>query len=471
MGETYFRALHETLELQYAPCDCEACRNSPPSEGWPLGRGGSLSLSANNNPFRKVLEAGAAAFKKLFERQSYKPADLFEVPEYRALLDETKAAFDFGIRHHVPESLKSYLDRDVFVFSGLKTHQQLADARSYLKDEKGNIRTYHEFEKRMLKLNPQYNKNYLDAEYSFAVQSAISASAWESFDGGEGYYLQYRTAGDERVRASHAALHNTTLPKDDEFWDSYMPPNGWRCRCRAIEVAAYNYAKTDRNTAIKAGEKATTQIGKSGKNTLEMFRFNPGKAKQVFPKNNAYNPRHCDGGKVNLSGLIGHSQIVLALENERCQAKKIIEDKAGKLPSDKVIQSRNSVKEWMGKQNFPIKVESQIDFINEFIVSKASIKTMISKWHPDPVARNEWVKNIKKELPKATYHAWADDELIDGEQKHPDVRHWIYAKTKIGNTEGVVCIKFTKNGIYKPYSIETMNEYKKIPNTKTEKPQ
>lgn len=455
------------MEQQYAPCHCEACRTLSQSPEQREEK--SLSL-AETNAFSKVLQAGAAAFRKLFERQSYKPTDLFEVPEYKALMDVTKAAFDVGIKHHIPNSLKSYLDKDVFVFSGLKTHQQLADARSYLKDEKGNIRPYHEFEKRIQKLNPQYNKNYLDAEYSFAVQSAISASAWESFDGGEDYYLQYRTAGDERVRASHAALHNTTLPKEDEFWDSYMPPNGWRCRCRAIEVAAYNYAKTDSKTAIRAGEKATTKISKSGRNSLEMFRFNPGKAKRIFPKNNAYNPRHCDGGKVNLSGLIGHSQIVLALENERCQAKKIIEDKAGKLPSDKVIQSRNSVKEWVGKQDFPLKVKSEIDFINEYTLSKSSIKTMISKWHPEPEARNEWVKNIKKELPKATYHSWAEDEISDGKQKHQEVDYWIYLSTKINDKKNIVCVKKTVLGKFVPYSIEAYEEYKKIPHTKTENP-
>ncbi len=32
----------------------------------------------------------------------------------------------------------------------------------------------------------------------------------------------------DRVRDSHRLLHNTTLPIDDPFWDSYIPPLGWR---------------------------------------------------------------------------------------------------------------------------------------------------------------------------------------------------------------------------------------------------
>lgn len=44
----------------------------------------------------------------------------------------------------------------------------------------------------------------------------------------------------------------------------------------------------------------------------------------------AYTPKHCDGGKINITGLLGYSKIILSLENERCEAKKIIEKEAEK---------------------------------------------------------------------------------------------------------------------------------------------
>ena len=226
--------------------------------------------------------------------------------------------------------MKSYLEKDAFIFSGLKTHAQLAEARSLLKDEKGNIRPYHLFEKDILKLNEKYNRNYLDAEYQFAVSSSQSAANWANLSDDERYNLQYRTAGDERVRQSHVALNRITLPKKDAFWISYYPPNGWRCRCIAVLVLASKYPASDVKVATEAAEKATTQIGKNGKNKLEMFRFNPGIEKRVFPKENSYNPKNCDGAKLNLTGLIGHSIFVLNAENERCKAKKIIEKLAEK---------------------------------------------------------------------------------------------------------------------------------------------
>ncbi|NCU36119.1 phage head morphogenesis protein, partial [Candidatus Falkowbacteria bacterium] len=165
------------------------------------------------------------------------------------------------------DELKRYIERDAFIFSGLKAHKQLSQALSLLKDDKGAIRPYHQFEQEIVKLNNSYNKLYLEAEYEFAVHSAQSAARWDGLSNDtDRYWLQYRTAQDERVREDHAALAGTTLPKDDPFWDSYYPPNGWRCRCVAVEVLARDNKLSDSKKAIEKGEVSTTQIGKNGKN-------------------------------------------------------------------------------------------------------------------------------------------------------------------------------------------------------------
>ena len=229
------------------------------------------------------------AFDYLHKKGTYKPEDLTKYKAYRDLITATAEVFNTAIPHQVPDEMRTYLEKDVFIFSGLKTHTQLTEARSKLKDEQGNIRPYYQFEQDILKLNNTYNRNYLEAEYQFAVQSAQSAANWANLQTDTSrYWLEYRTAGDERVRQSHAALAGICLPKDDAFWTEYYPPNGWRCRCTAVEVLARENTKSNPETAKKAGEAATTQIGKSGKNKLEMFRFNPGQEKKVFPPNNTY---------------------------------------------------------------------------------------------------------------------------------------------------------------------------------------
>ena len=55
--------------------------------------------------------------------------------------------------------LKRYIERDAFIFSGLKAHKQLSQALSLLKDDKGAIRPYHQFEQEIVKLNNSYNKS------------------------------------------------------------------------------------------------------------------------------------------------------------------------------------------------------------------------------------------------------------------------------------------------------------------------
>jgi len=47
---------------------------------------------------------------------------------------------------------------------------------------------------------------------------------------------KYVTVGDDRVRPSHELLDGTTLPAGDPFWRTNFPPNGWSCRCTAIEL-------------------------------------------------------------------------------------------------------------------------------------------------------------------------------------------------------------------------------------------
>lgn len=221
---------------------------------------------------------------------NYKPEELLQVKEYNDLINATKEVFDTAITHQIGDSMRSYLEQDSFIFSALKTHTQITEASSYLLDQNGNVQPYHLFEQKVNKLNQQYNNNYLKAEYHFAVGAGQSIERWESFsDDEDRYWLQYRTANDDKVRDSHAILHNTTLPKSDPFWDSYTVPNGWSCRCSTVEVLARKHQKSNSEKAIRKGEAATTQINKNGKNTLAMFRFNPAKQKKLFPPNNSYN--------------------------------------------------------------------------------------------------------------------------------------------------------------------------------------
>ena len=50
-------------------------------------------------------------------------------------------------------------------------------------------------------------------------------------------YLRYVSILDNRTRPTHSKVHGIVRHRDDPFWETHYPPNGWNCRCR---VQAYS---------------------------------------------------------------------------------------------------------------------------------------------------------------------------------------------------------------------------------------
>jgi SPP1 gp7 family putative phage head morphogenesis protein len=200
------------------------------------------------------------------------------------------AGMSSGLADNVPPpAMVNALENDVFVFSGFKTHTQLKEASELLLNADGTIKPYAAFKVDVQEINQAYNVQYLEAEYIFATSSAEMAAKWADLEqGSDRYNLQYRTAGDDRVREWHAVLANTTLPDTDPFWSDYYPPNGWRCRCTAVQVRIGKFPESDPEAAARNGEKATTRLDKNGNNADAIFRFNPGKQKVIFPPHHPY---------------------------------------------------------------------------------------------------------------------------------------------------------------------------------------
>lgn len=201
---------------------------------------------------------------------------------YNEVSQTLQSGVDKGIAHVVPFITQRDLKENIYVFSGAKTFAELKELSGLLVDENGHIKPFNKFWQDTRSIHSDYNQKYLEAEYIFATQSAMMASKWHEFEAdGDRYYLQYRTANDDRVRDSHRLMHNITLPRTDPYWNRYFPPNGWRCRCTAVQVRKQKYEATDSKYAMAAGDKAT-----GGNN--EIFRFNPGKDNVIFPEHHPY---------------------------------------------------------------------------------------------------------------------------------------------------------------------------------------
>ena len=287
-----------------------------------------------------------------------------------------------------------------YVFSGIKTFHELNEAFPSLLDLNGVLKPFNQFLNDVQTINKSYNGQYLKVEYEFAKSSAYMAARWKEFEkDGEDYYLQYRTAGDARVRKTHQRLHGITLPITSKFWDKYFPPNGWNCRCTVVQVRKDKYPLSDETQAMNLGSQAT-----AGKHQ-EMFMYNPGKKMTTFPAYNAYTRKACinckNGGN-----------------NELCQACKVVRKmKKTEIIRDRktaVKKARKELEKWY-KENLPTVKVGKME-MNRFEVAtpEEQVRTVINrnfyeetaskrKDSPDYAQRLELARQAHQIFPKAKY--------------------------------------------------------------------
>ena len=244
-------------------------------------------------------------------------------PEAQSFIQAHAATLDGSFRQ-VPmsDNMRSRLQRSDYIFSGIKTFHELNEAFPSLIDENGNRKPFERFLNDVQNIDATYNQNFLRAEYNHAQASAEMAAKWERFqEDGDRYNLQYRTAGDDKVRPEHAALDRVTLPIDDPFWDTYYPPNGWNCRCTVVQVRKSKYTTTPHDEAMSLGEQAT------GTDTRGIFHYNPGKEQKTFPDYNPYTISKCNSCPVAKGSALGGfpaETLAFVPENELCAACRLI---------------------------------------------------------------------------------------------------------------------------------------------------
>ncbi|MBD5343405.1 MAG: minor capsid protein [Bacteroides sp.] len=214
-------------------------------------------------------------------------ASQLNTPEARRLIAETvkqlNTAISSSVPHEVPEVVRYALENNAFIFSGFKAFHTLREVGLSLTTDKGDIKPFETFRRDVEQVNNRYNHNYLRAEYNHAVGASLMAARWQQIEAdGDRYDLQYRTAQDDRVREDHAILHGTTLPPSDPFWAQYLPPNGWNCRCTAVQVRKGKYPQSDPELSMLRGQNCTEAAKQ------QIFRFNPGKDLKLFPDKHPY---------------------------------------------------------------------------------------------------------------------------------------------------------------------------------------
>lgn len=329
------------------------------------------------------------------------------------------------------EAMRKRLERSNYVFSGLKTFHELNEAFPSLLDENGNRKTFERFLNDVRKIDETYNSNYLRAEFNFVQASAEMAAKWERFmQDGDRYYLQYRTAGDAKVRPAHAEMAGITLPASDPFWAEFYPPNGWGCRCSVVQVRKSKYPATDHEEAMARG-KSALELDKKG-----MFRFNAGMEQKTMPDYNPYTIKRCKDCDMNN----GKMELVFVPENELCAACKLVRTLA------------NADAKQIKKQAKPL--QGTVITNNEFPFPVNISKRTLQEWTNQPYKfyheKNLMLLDINNVFAKAKYLGTADN--------HKGIPHLIQSHIFETEVRGEKALIIVREYDWHEYTLHSLSE-------------
>ena len=341
------------------------------------------------------------------------------------------------------DKMRERLTRSNYIFSGIKTFHELNEAFPSMLDENGNKKPFERFLNDVRKINDTYNANYLHAEYNFVQASATMAAKWEQFsEDGDRYYLQYRTAKDDKVRPEHAALDGVTLPMSDSFWETYYPPNGWNCRCTVVQVRKQKYPATEHAEAISRGEEAMNG------ERYNIFRFNSGKQGKTMPDYNPYTIKRCNDCDV----AKGKLKLGFVPDYQLCQGcimiRKCNEDR-NRDNSAKATKKSPEVKKLQGT------TISNPDFNHEVLITGGSIKEWTNQPHKEYAAKNSILKHIDKVFREAKYIGF-----IDNFKKKPGVKQSHLFETNVLGELSWIIVREYEIGEFVLHSISDSDKIK-----------
>ena len=379
----------------------------------------------------------------LHGKKGYTP-DMLTDPEPRAAIEETRRILAGPLNsfsQEIPPELTAALDENIFYFSGFKTHHELVEASRMLKDDNGGFKPFNQFLKDVETINNTYNRNYLNAEYNFATASTQMAVKWKGWEAdGDDYDLQYRTAGDDRVREEHAALDGVTLPPSDPFWNHYLPPNGWNCRCTTVQVRKGKYPQSNSEEAIARGQACTA------KPKQQIFRFNPGKQEKIFPPKHPYFPKGC--------GNCQYKKLIFDNDKAICKACRMVDADSVKWSRDVV---REHYKKLIGDKGCLVwDINNGID---KLTVKYQDIRTVTGKAHDYPYARNMSVYYLQTLMKKAHYLGNTTDVKGDAAKGHSSSTIWHYYSIPFMKKQSYLVVKEV-NGKKYIHHIQDDNHFK-----------
>jgi len=284
-SETFFFRLTESVNFIYG-----LDKPDNPEKGKFLNADSNVKTENLNDFFNDLTELFEDVFERLIPKiwkgqSTEKEKEEISSLTQLAFEDATKKGFKnfLKIKYGDPDfELVQRLKNDLFVFAEAKKEAQLKEISNLLTKD-GKRVPFKEFKDNVLKIHEKYNVNWLRAEYNHAQATARTAKKYnEIIKDGDKYQIRYVAVKDSKTRPAHRKLDGIILPATDKFWEKYLPPLDFGCRCSFARASKRQKGKPAPDPLPFA------DLPPKEKARLEMFFYNPAIDGVIFPKKHPY---------------------------------------------------------------------------------------------------------------------------------------------------------------------------------------
>ena len=95
------------------------------------------------------------------------------------------------------------------------------------------------------------SRRRLETIYRTNLRSAYAYGKWQRGQASSAHtHILYLNGPSANHREQHQAWHGTLLPKDDSFWNTHFPPNGWGCKCYTRFVTERTARRLEREGVV-----------------------------------------------------------------------------------------------------------------------------------------------------------------------------------------------------------------------------
>jgi SPP1 gp7 family putative phage head morphogenesis protein len=223
--------------------------------------------------------------KKLFDQENipYHPGTMFQDTDQlaKALAKGFgKQAFTYASADNLAYTMME-INLNRFGFN--KNVAEITELNNALR-ESGN---FQEFKDKAKEIIGTFKTHHLRTEYDLAVATGQNSARYlnQLAEAAVFPYLQYQTAGDDKVREEHAALDGKVFGINDPELSAIYPPNGFNCRCEMVQI------DSDEASAIGITP-ASEGKGLMGEEWDKMQKYgfdrNPAETGEIFDLNRIY---------------------------------------------------------------------------------------------------------------------------------------------------------------------------------------